>query len=86
MAGSTTFLLPLHFYTGGVVHRCHGWEIDAPFKSRSSALSLLSFGLLSHFLIVSVMRQWRRDAAAGRLMVVGLADTEADGGTEVWWD
>jgi len=71
MAGSATFLFPLHFYTGGVVHRCHGWEIGAPFKSRSSALPLLPFGLPSHFLIVSVMRRWRRDVVAGRLMVVG---------------
>jgi hypothetical protein len=29
MAGSTTSLLPLHFY-GIVVHRRHGWEIGAP--------------------------------------------------------
>ena len=26
MAGSATSLLLLHFYTGSVVHRCHGWE------------------------------------------------------------
>ena len=38
MAGSATSLFLLHFYTGGVVHRCHGWEIGAPFKSCSSAL------------------------------------------------
>jgi hypothetical protein len=30
MAGSTTSLLRLHFYTGVVVHRRHGWEIGAP--------------------------------------------------------
>lgn len=38
MAGSATTLFLLHFYIGGVVHRCHGWEIGAPFKSPSSAL------------------------------------------------
>ncbi|KAJ6959656.1 hypothetical protein NC653_037884 [Populus alba x Populus x berolinensis] len=32
MAGSATFLLPLHFYTSGVIHRCHGWEIGVPFS------------------------------------------------------
>ncbi|KAH8517980.1 hypothetical protein H0E87_005767, partial [Populus deltoides] len=71
MAGSATFLFPLHFYIGGVVHHCHGWEIDAPLKSRSSALPLLPFSLPSHFLIVSVIRRWRRDVVAGWLMVVG---------------
>jgi hypothetical protein len=29
MAGSTTFFLLLYFYSSGVVHRCHGWEIGA---------------------------------------------------------
>jgi hypothetical protein len=70
MAGSATFLLPLHFYADGVVHRCYGWEICAPSNYRFSALPLPSFGLLSHSLIVSVMRRWRRDVVAGRLMVV----------------
>ncbi|KAL9363850.1 hypothetical protein Peur_041723 [Populus x canadensis] len=27
MAGLATFLLLLYFYSGGVVHRYHGWEI-----------------------------------------------------------
>ena len=48
---------------------------------------LLFFSLPSHFLIVSVMSCWRRDAAIGRLMVVGLGDTGADGGAGVLlWD
>jgi len=33
------------------------------------------------------MSCWRRDAAVGRLMVVGLGDTGADGGAGVLlWD
>ncbi|KAJ6951356.1 hypothetical protein NC653_040691 [Populus alba x Populus x berolinensis] len=37
MSGSATSIFLLHFYTGGVVHRCNCWEIGAPFKSRFSA-------------------------------------------------
>ena len=37
MSGSATSIFLLHFYTGGGVHRCHCWEIGAPFKSRFSA-------------------------------------------------
>ncbi|KAJ6947249.1 hypothetical protein NC651_001824 [Populus alba x Populus x berolinensis] len=29
MAGSITSIFLLRFCSGGVVHRCHGWEIDA---------------------------------------------------------
>ena len=36
MAGSATSIF-LHFYTGGVAHRSHGWEIGAPFKSQFPA-------------------------------------------------
>jgi len=41
MAGSTTFLLILHFYTGGVVHRYHGWETGA-----------LKVSVFSHFVTI----------------------------------
>ncbi|KAJ6976214.1 hypothetical protein NC653_031917 [Populus alba x Populus x berolinensis] len=56
MAGSVASLFLLHFYTGGVVHRCHGWEIGGweigtRLKSRLSAP--LPFGLPPHSLIVS---------------------------------
>jgi hypothetical protein len=74
MTGSATSLLPFHFYNGGVVRRCHGCDLRdrRPSKFWFSPPSLLSFGLPSHFLIVSVMSCWRRDdAAAGRLMVLG---------------
>ncbi|KAH8520531.1 hypothetical protein H0E87_001828, partial [Populus deltoides] len=71
MAGSTTSLVLLHFYTGGVVHRCHGWETGTLEVSVFCSF-LLFFGLPSHFLIVSVMSCWRREAAIGQLMVVGL--------------
>jgi hypothetical protein len=82
MAGSATSLILLHFYTGGVVYRCHGWETGTLEVFVFCPL-LLPFGLPSHFFIVSVMSCWRRDAAVGRLMVVGLEDTGADGGTGV---
>jgi hypothetical protein len=86
MAGSTTSLILLHFYTGGVVHRCHGWETGTLEVSVFCSL-LLFFGLPSHFLIVSIMSCWRWEAAIGQLMVVGLGDTGADGGAGVLlWD
>ncbi|KAJ6964529.1 hypothetical protein NC652_002702 [Populus alba x Populus x berolinensis] len=28
VARSTTFLLLLYFYSCGVIHYCHSWEID----------------------------------------------------------
>ena len=77
MAGSATSLILLHFYTGGVVHRCHGWETDTHEVSVFCPL-LLSFGLPSHLLIVPVMSCWTRDAAVGRLMVVAGGDAEAE--------
>jgi len=52
MAGSATSLFLLHFYTGGVVHRCHGWEIgtlesrfSAPFYCSSASLLISSSSL-----------------------------------------
>jgi hypothetical protein len=77
MAGSATPLILLHFYTRGVVHRCHGWETGTLEVSVFCPL-LLSFGLPSHLLIVPVMSCWRRDAAVGRLMVVAGGDAVAE--------
>jgi len=86
MAGSATSLILLRFYTDDVVHRCHGWETGTLEVLVFCSL-LLFFSLPSHFLIVSVMSCWRGDAAIGRLMVVGLGDTGADGGAGVLlWD
>jgi hypothetical protein len=46
MVGSAASLLQLHFYTGVVVHRRHGWEIGAPssFSFLLPTFSRLSFG------------------------------------------
>ncbi|KAJ6882694.1 hypothetical protein NC651_029094 [Populus alba x Populus x berolinensis] len=82
MAGSATSFLLLHFCTGYVVHRCHGWETGTLEVSIFYPL-LLSFDLPSHFLIVSMMSCWRRDVAASRLMMVILGDTGAEGGAGV---
>jgi hypothetical protein len=54
MAGSTTSLLLLHFYTRGVVHRRHGWETFT-LKIFVFAPSLLSFSLPSYFFLFSTM-------------------------------
>jgi hypothetical protein len=49
MAGSATSLFLLHFYTGGVAHRCHGCEIGA--HPNFGFLPLLHYPLA--FLLIS---------------------------------
>ncbi|KAJ6875993.1 hypothetical protein NC652_035380 [Populus alba x Populus x berolinensis] len=90
MARSVISPLLLHFYTGGVAHHYHGWEIGAFKVSVFSlfALSWLSFGWI---LWKSVSREaelwWKTDLGsvregrfvAGKGKVCGSGDVRVTG-------